>query len=144
MSNLSLRERDAVTIAQIGKLRFSPLSVVGGKGNRLIGEGGRSLLDLSGSAGPAEIGGIKKTGLDVTQENPRSSWDRHQQKEANHDRKNRPLRRCPFTDEELAAFFDRALRRRQPRAQPHRTGEAACLADQWLRQLHQSPCHRGA
>lgn len=56
MSNLSLRERDAVTIAQIGKLRFSPHSVVGGKGNRLIEEGGRSLLDLSGSAGPAVLG----------------------------------------------------------------------------------------
>ncbi|TIO08375.1 aspartate aminotransferase family protein [Mesorhizobium sp.] len=56
MSNLSLRERDATTIAQIGKLRFSPLSVVGGRGNRLIEEGGRSLLDLSGSAGPAILG----------------------------------------------------------------------------------------
>lgn len=56
MSNLSLRERDAATIAQIGKLRFSPLSVIGGRGNRLIEEGGRSLLDLSGSAGPAVLG----------------------------------------------------------------------------------------
>ncbi|MCA0049860.1 hypothetical protein LB577_23390 [Mesorhizobium sp. B283B1A] len=56
MSNLSLRERDAATIAQIGKLRFSPLSVIGGQGNRLIEEGGRSLLDLSGSAGPAVLG----------------------------------------------------------------------------------------
>lgn len=56
MSNLSLRERDAETIAQIGKLRFSPLSVIGGKGSRLIEEGGRSLLDLSGSAGPAVLG----------------------------------------------------------------------------------------
>ena len=55
-SNLSLRERDARTIAEIGRLRFSPLSLVGGKGNRLIEEGGRSLLDLSGSAGPAILG----------------------------------------------------------------------------------------
>ncbi len=56
MSNLSLRERDARSIAEIGRLRFSPLSLVGGKGNRLIEEGGRSLLDLSGSAGPAILG----------------------------------------------------------------------------------------
>lgn len=56
MSNLSLRERDSRSIAEIGRLRFSPLSLVGGKGNRLIEEGGRSLLDLSGSAGPAILG----------------------------------------------------------------------------------------
>ena len=56
MNNLSLRERDARTIAEIGRLRFSPLSLVGGKGNRLIEEGGRSVLDLSGSAGPAMLG----------------------------------------------------------------------------------------
>ncbi|MCA0013434.1 hypothetical protein LB561_21475 [Mesorhizobium sp. B292B1B] len=48
MSNLSLRERDVATIAQIGKLRFSPVSVIGRKGNRLIEEGGRFLVDLSG------------------------------------------------------------------------------------------------
>ena len=52
----SLRERDAVTIADIGRLRFSPLSLVGGHGNRLTEEGGRSLLDLSGSAGAAILG----------------------------------------------------------------------------------------
>ncbi len=55
-TNLSLRERDAGTIAAIGKLRFSPLSLIGGKGNRLIEEGGRELLDLSGSAGAAILG----------------------------------------------------------------------------------------
>ncbi len=55
-SNLSLRERDATTIAEIGKLRFSPLSLIGGKGNRLVEEGGRELLDLSGSAGAALLG----------------------------------------------------------------------------------------
>ncbi len=49
-SNLSLRERNARTIAEIGRLRFSPLSLVGGKDNRLIEDSGRSLLDLSGSA----------------------------------------------------------------------------------------------
>ena len=42
MSNLSLRERDARTVARIGKLRFSPLSLVGGRGNRLVEEGGRT------------------------------------------------------------------------------------------------------
>ncbi|MBC8038311.1 MAG: aminotransferase class III-fold pyridoxal phosphate-dependent enzyme [Rhizobiales bacterium] len=55
-SNLSLRERDENTIAGIGKLRFSPLSLIGGKGSRLIEEGGRELLDLSGSAGAALLG----------------------------------------------------------------------------------------
>ncbi len=55
-SNLSLRERDDKAIAAIGKLRFSPLSLIGGKGNRLIEEGGRELLDLSGSAGAAILG----------------------------------------------------------------------------------------
>jgi 4-aminobutyrate aminotransferase len=56
MSNLSLRGRDARTVARIGKLRFSPLSLVGGRGNRLVEEGGRTLLDLSGSAGAAVLG----------------------------------------------------------------------------------------
>ncbi len=56
MSGESLRQRDARTIAAIGRLRFSPLSLVGGKGNRLIEEGGRALLDLSGSAGAALLG----------------------------------------------------------------------------------------
>lgn len=56
MNGPSLRQRDASVIADIGRLRFSPLSLVGGKGNRLIEEGGRSLLDLSGSAGPAILG----------------------------------------------------------------------------------------
>ena len=52
----SLRERDARVIANIGRLRFSPLSLVGGRGNRLIEEGGRELLDLSASFGPAILG----------------------------------------------------------------------------------------
>ena len=56
MSNLGLRERDARAIAEIGRLRFSPLSLIGGRGNRLIEEGGREVLDLSGSAGPALLG----------------------------------------------------------------------------------------
>jgi len=52
----SLRERDARVIANIARLRFSPLSLVGGSGNRLIEEGGRRLLDLSASFGPAILG----------------------------------------------------------------------------------------
>jgi 4-aminobutyrate aminotransferase len=52
----SLRERDARVIANIARLRFSPLSLIGGRGNRLIEEGGRQLLDLSASFGPAILG----------------------------------------------------------------------------------------
>lgn len=55
-ASFSLAERDARAIAEIGRLRFSPLSLIGGKGNRLIEEGGRPVLDLSGSAGPAALG----------------------------------------------------------------------------------------
>src|SRR3981189_3252598 len=53
---LSLLERDAKVIAHIGRLRFSPVSVVGGRGCRLIEEGGRELLDLSSSWGAASLG----------------------------------------------------------------------------------------
>lgn len=52
----SLFERDARVIANIGRLRFSPLCVVGGVGNHLIEEGGRKVLDLSASCGPAVLG----------------------------------------------------------------------------------------
>ena len=52
----SLRERDARVIANIARLRFSPLCLVGGSGNRLVEEGGRRLLDLSASFGPAILG----------------------------------------------------------------------------------------
>ena len=52
----SLLERDAKVIANIGRLRFSPLCLIGGRGNRLIEEGGRELLDLSASFGPAILG----------------------------------------------------------------------------------------
>jgi 4-aminobutyrate aminotransferase len=51
-----LWERDARVIANIGRLRFSPLSLVGGQGCRLIEEGGRPLLDLSASFGAASLG----------------------------------------------------------------------------------------
>src|SRR5271167_407780 len=53
---VSLGERDARVIANIARLRFSPLSLVGGCGSRLIEEGGRQLLDLSASFGPAALG----------------------------------------------------------------------------------------
>jgi len=56
MGGATLRERDARVIADIARLRFSPLSLVGGRGNRLIEEGGRELLDLSASFGPAILG----------------------------------------------------------------------------------------
>ena len=52
----SLRERDARVIADIARLRFSPLCLIGGSGNYLIEEGGRRLLDLSASFGPAILG----------------------------------------------------------------------------------------
>jgi 4-aminobutyrate aminotransferase len=52
----SLRERDARVIANIARLRFSPLCLVGGRDHRLIEEGGRRLLDLSASFGAASLG----------------------------------------------------------------------------------------
>jgi 4-aminobutyrate aminotransferase len=52
----SLRERDARAIANIGRLRFSPLSLTGGHGSRLVEQGGRQLLDLSASFGAASLG----------------------------------------------------------------------------------------
>ena len=52
----SLRERDARVIANIARLRFSPLCLIGGQDHRLIEEGGRRLLDLSASFGAASLG----------------------------------------------------------------------------------------
>lgn len=52
----SILERDARAIAEIGRLRFSPLSVKGGKGCYLVEETGREVLDLSGSGGAAILG----------------------------------------------------------------------------------------
>jgi 4-aminobutyrate aminotransferase-like enzyme len=56
MNRPSLLARDARVIANIARLRFSPLSLAGGRGNRLIEEGGRALLDLSASFGAASSG----------------------------------------------------------------------------------------
>src|ERR1700726_3113686 len=53
---MTLLERDAEVIAHIGRLRFSPVSVIGGRGSRLTEEGGRELLDLSSSWGAASLG----------------------------------------------------------------------------------------
>ncbi|MGH6616107.1 aspartate aminotransferase family protein [Sphingomonas sp.] len=56
MSGSSLFERDARVIANIGRLRFSPVTVARGEGCRLFEEDGRALLDLSASCGPAIAG----------------------------------------------------------------------------------------
>jgi 4-aminobutyrate aminotransferase len=56
MSGPTLFERDARVIANIGRLRFSPVTVKRGEGCRLLEEDGRPLLDLSASCGPAIVG----------------------------------------------------------------------------------------
>jgi 4-aminobutyrate aminotransferase len=52
----TLLARDAGVIANIGRLRFNPLAVTGGRGCRLTEEGGRQILDLSACAGAASLG----------------------------------------------------------------------------------------
>lgn len=56
MSSNGLLARDARAIAKVGKLRFCPVTVARGEGSYLIDEGGRRLLDLSASCGPAIAG----------------------------------------------------------------------------------------
>ena len=53
---MDLVERDARAIAQIQKLRFFPLAVVGGHGSLLREADGRELIDLSASWGAAGLG----------------------------------------------------------------------------------------
>ncbi|MDE0241345.1 MAG: aspartate aminotransferase family protein [bacterium] len=55
MSN-SLLERDRKALAGIGKLRTSPLTIRHARGNRLIEEDGREVLDMSATAGSALLG----------------------------------------------------------------------------------------
>ena len=53
---MGLFERDAGVIADIERIRFFPLEVVGGEGSFLIAEDGRRLLDLSATWGAAGLG----------------------------------------------------------------------------------------
>lgn len=54
--NLSLPERDALAIAGNQKLRFFPLSVVGGSGSDVVDHTGRRLLDMSAAWGANSLG----------------------------------------------------------------------------------------
>ena len=63
----SLLERDAMVLAGIGKLRTYPLTIRNARGNRLIEEDGREVLDLSGAAGAALLGYGHPAVIDATQ-----------------------------------------------------------------------------
>jgi 4-aminobutyrate aminotransferase len=52
----SLLERDARSLAAIGKLRCYPLTIKNAKGSYLIEEDGREVLDMSAAAGAALLG----------------------------------------------------------------------------------------
>ncbi len=52
----SLLDRDASVLAGIGKLRCYPLTIRNARGNYLIEEDGREVLDMSGAAGAALLG----------------------------------------------------------------------------------------
>ena len=52
----TLEQRERRVIAEIQKIRFFPLSVVGGEGCYLIDERGQRILDLSGTWGAATLG----------------------------------------------------------------------------------------
>lgn len=55
-NRLTLRERDARVVANVGRLRFCPVALSRGQGSHLYEEGGRKLLDLCASFGPAIAG----------------------------------------------------------------------------------------
>lgn len=52
----TLWERDQAAISSLQKLRFFPLSLVGGDGTYVIDEAGRRLLDMSAAWGSASLG----------------------------------------------------------------------------------------
>jgi 4-aminobutyrate aminotransferase len=54
----TLEDRERRIIAEIQKIRFFPLSVVGGEGSYLIDESGQRILDLSGTWGAATLGTV--------------------------------------------------------------------------------------
>lgn len=51
-----LYSRDTRAIGNLQKLRFFPLAITGAKGVRLVEEGGREVIDLSGAWGAASLG----------------------------------------------------------------------------------------
>ncbi|MEZ5078950.1 MAG: aminotransferase class III-fold pyridoxal phosphate-dependent enzyme [Solirubrobacterales bacterium] len=53
---MNLLERDRRSIGAIEKLRFSPLTAVGGEGSELIAADGRRILDMSATWGAASLG----------------------------------------------------------------------------------------
>lgn len=55
-SSVGLYDRDSRVIARAQHLRFFPANFVEGKGARVIDEGGRTMVDMSGSWGAATIG----------------------------------------------------------------------------------------
>ena len=51
-----LLSRDSVVLADIERLRFFPVSAVGGEGSYIVEEGGRRVLDFAASWGAASLG----------------------------------------------------------------------------------------
>ena len=53
---LTLEQRERRVIAETSKIRFFPFAVVRGEGSYLVAEGGRRILDLSGTWGAVTLG----------------------------------------------------------------------------------------